>query len=158
MYYYTLKPFYIFVFNGWLLTIWRTVEIVLELLNRTSSLSTLFHIYILDQYVATLTCTDEDREPVGNPDGCSKLSIHSGDDADPKFALINDQIVTTANPIDYDTGDVIYTLIIIGVDYSTRDPKKTGTTTITVNIEPVNEFTPSILGKPLEISVSISEI
>lgn len=108
--------------------------------------------------MATLNCTDEDKEPVGNPDGCSQLSIQSGDDADPKFALINDQIVTTANIIDYDTGDVIYTLIIIGVDYSTRDPRKTGTTTITVKIEPVNEFTPFILGQPLEISVSIYEI
>lgn len=110
---------------------------------------------ISDQLVATLNCTDEDKEPVGNPDGCSQLSIQSGDDADRKFTIINDQIVTTTNRIDYDTGDVIYTLIIIGVDYSTRDPRKTGTTTITVNIEPVNEFTPFILGQPLNISASI---
>lgn len=110
---------------------------------------------ISDQLVTTLNCTDEDKEPVGNPDGCSQLSIQSGDDADRKFTIINDQIVTTTNRIDYDTGDVIYTLIIIGVDYSTFDPRKTGTTTITVNIEPVNEFTPFIFGQPLKISVSI---
>lgn len=109
---------------------------------------------ISDQLVATLNCTDEDKEPVGNPDGCSQLSIQSGDDADQKFT-INDQIVTTTNRIDYDTGDVIYTLIITGVDYSIRDSRKTGTTTITVNIEPVNEFTPFILGQPLKISASI---
>lgn len=104
-----------------------------------------------------MNCKDEDKEPIGNPDGCSKLTIQAGDDTISKFAIINNIIVTTANPIDYDTGDVIYTLIIIGVDYSTRDPRKTGTTTITVNIEPVNEFTPFIRGQPLEKSVSISE-
>lgn len=124
------------------------------LINRTLSLSTLFHIYISDQSVATLNCTDEDKEPIGNPDGCSDISIQAGDDLVPKFAIINNIIITTANPIDYDTGDVIYTLFIIGVDYSTRDPRKTGNTTITVIIEPVNEFTPSILGKPLKTSVS----
>lgn len=102
-----------------------------------------------------MNCTDEDKEPMGNPDGCSVISIQAGDDPNPKFSIINNTIVTTANLIDYDTGDVTYTLIIIGVDYSTRDPKRTGTTIITVNIEPVNEFTPSILNQPLEISVRI---
>lgn len=113
---------------------------------------------ISDELVATLNCTDKDKEPIESPEGCSELSIQAGDDIIPKFAILNDQIVTTANPIDYDTGEVKYTLFIVGVDYSTRDPRKSGTTTITVNIEPVNEFTPFIRGQPLEISVSISEI
>lgn len=112
-------------------------------------------IYISDQLVATLNCTDEDKEPIGNPDGCSDISIQAGDDLIPKFSIINNTVVTTTNSIDYDTGDIKYILIIIGVDYSTHDARKTATATITVNILPVNEFTPSILGKPLEISVSL---
>lgn len=63
---------------------------------------------------------------------------------------------TTKNVIDFDTGDVIYTLVIVGVDYSTRDPRKTGTMTMNVNIEPVNEFTPVIHDQPLSTNVRIS--
>lgn len=72
-----------------------------------------------------------------------------------KFKIVNNSIVTTNNVIDFDTGDVIYTLAIVGVDYSTRDPRKTGTMTMILNIEPVNEFISVIHDQPLSINVRI---
>lgn len=72
-----------------------------------------------------------------------------------KFKIVNNSVVTTNNVIDFDTGDVIYTLAIVGVDYSTRDPRKTGTMTMIVNIEPVNEFISVIHDQPLSINVRI---
>lgn len=111
-------------------------------------------ISILGIIVAYLNCTDADKEPIGNPDGCSIIRIQSGDDNIAKFEIVNSAVVTTNNIIDYDTGDVTYTLEIIGEDYAVLDPRKTGTMTVYINIEPVNEFTPTIQGQPLEISVS----
>lgn len=93
--------------------------------------------------LAKLNCSDEDKEPNESPFGCSSITIQTGDDIKPKFTIVNNAVVTTNNVIDFDTGDVIYTLVIVGVDSSTRDPRKTGTMTIKVNIEPVNEFTPT---------------
>ena len=69
--------------------------------------------------------------------------------------MVNEDVVTTSNQIDYDTGDVTYTLIIVGVDSSTRDAKRTGTMTLIINIDPVNEFTPSFQGLPYDKSVSL---
>lgn len=106
--------------------------------------------------LAKLNCSDEDNEPIGSPVGCSSITIQSGDDILPKFTIINNSVFTTKNVIDFDTGDVIYTLVIVGVDYSTRDPRKTGTMTMNVNIEPVNEFTPVIHDQPLSTNVRIS--
>jgi hypothetical protein len=79
----------------------------------------------------------------------------SGDDVIPKFKFdaASNEIQTTANEIDYDSGDVGYTLILIGVDSS--DPPRTGTSTITIIVEAVNEFTPQIIGQPLTITVCI---
>ncbi|XP_056001868.1 protocadherin-3-like [Ostrea edulis] len=76
------------------------------------------------RFVAGLICTDQDKEPSGSPDGCSTVAILSGDDSNPKFKLnaALNEIQTTTNVIDYDTGDITYTLIVIGVDSSTRDP------------------------------------
>ncbi|XP_062617658.1 protein dachsous-like, partial [Saccostrea cucullata] len=111
-----------------------------------------------DLYVAEFACSDQDKESVGDPDGCSIISIESGDDAKPNFKLtsntvngtvFNGTISTTNNVIDYDTGDVRYTLFVIGVDSSTRDARRTGTMTVTVNIQPVNEYTPTIHNQPL---------
>lgn len=84
------------------------------------------------------------------------MTIQTGDDIIPKFTIVNNSVVTTNNVIDFDTGDVIYTLVIVGVDSSTRDSRKTGTMTIKVNIEPVNEFTPVIHDQPLCTNVGIS--
>ncbi|XP_062605791.1 protocadherin Fat 4-like, partial [Saccostrea cucullata] len=115
-----------------------------------------------DLYVADVACSDQDKEPVGGPDGCSIISIESGDDATQKFKLtsnivndtvLNATILTTNNVIDYDTGDVRYVLYVIGVDSSTRDARRTGTMTLTINIQPVNEFTPSIQNQPLGTSI-----
>lgn len=106
--------------------------------------------------LAKLNCSDEDKEPDGSPFGCSSITIQTGDDIIPKFTIVNNAVVTTNNVIDFDTGDVIYTLVIVGVDSSTRDPRKTGTMTIKVNIEPVNEFTPVIHDQPLCTNVGIS--
>lgn len=104
--------------------------------------------------LAKLNCSDEDKEPDGSPFGCSSITIQTGDDIIPKFTIVNNAVVTTNNVIDFDTGDVIYTLVIVGVDSSTRDPRKTGTMTIKVNIEPVNEFTPVIHDQPLCTNIS----
>lgn len=101
------------------------------------------------------TCTDEDKEPIGAQYGCSQVFIESGDDADAKFTIVGDSIVTTNNVIDYDTGDVEYTLIIVGIDSSTLDPRRTATMTVVVNIDPVNEFVPTIENRPIYISVNI---
>lgn len=68
---------------------------------------------------------------------------------------MGDSIVTTNNVIDYDTGDVTYTLIIVGIDSSTLDPRRTGTMTVVVNIDPVNEFVPTIQNRPIYINVNI---
>lgn len=106
--------------------------------------------------LAKLNCSDEDKEPDGSPFGCSSITIQTGNDIIPKFTIVNNAVVTTNNVIDFDTGDVIYTLVIVGVDSSTRDPRKTGTMTIKVNIEPVNEFTPVIHDQPLCTNVGIS--
>lgn len=106
--------------------------------------------------LAKLNCSDEDKEPNESPFGCSSITIQTGDDIKPKFTIVNNAVVTTNNVIDFDTGDVIYTLVIVGVDSSTRDPRKTGTMTIKVIIEPVNEFTPVIHDQPLCTNVGIS--
>lgn len=106
--------------------------------------------------LAKLNCSDEDKEPNESPFGCSSITIQTGDDIKPKFTIVNNAVVTTNNVIDFDTGDVIYTLVIVGVDSSTRDPRKTGTMTIKVNIEPVNEFTPVIHDQPICTNVGIS--
>lgn len=82
--------------------------------------------------------------------------IQSGDDIIPKFTIINNSVFTTKNAIDFDTGDFIFTLVIVGVDCSTRVPRKTETMTQIVNIEPVNEFTPIIQDQPLNTNVRIS--
>lgn len=111
--------------------------------------------YSVDSLLSNFTCTDEDKEPIGAQDGCSQVLIESGDDADAKFTIVGDSIVTTNNVIDYDTGDTTYTLIIVGIDSSTRDSRRTGTMTVEVNIEPVNEFVPTIQNRPIYISVSI---
>lgn len=94
--------------------------------------------------LAKLNCSDKDNEPIGSSVVCSSITIQSGDDVIPKFKIVNNSVFTTKNVIDFDTGDVIYTLVIVGVDYSTRDPRKTGTMTLIVNIETVNEFIPVI--------------
>lgn len=109
--------------------------------------------FCVDINIAALNCTDEDKEPIGSPEGCSKISIQSGDDVNASFTIINATVITTNNPIDYDTGDVIFTLIMVGIDSSTLDPRKTGTMTITINIDPVNEFMPSFKDLPLSLSV-----
>lgn len=106
--------------------------------------------------LAKLNCSDEDKEPNESLFGCSSITIQTGDDIKPKFTIVNNAVVTTNNVIDFDTGDVIYTLVIVGVDSSTRDRRKTGTMTIKVNIEPVNEFTPVIHDQPLSTNVGIS--
>ncbi|XP_061195239.1 protocadherin gamma-B7-like [Saccostrea echinata] len=107
-----------------------------------------------DKFVATFNCSDKDKEPDGNPAGCSSIYIESGDDPLPKFKIVNNNtIYTTNNVIDYDNGDVMYTLIVVGVDSSTLDPQKTGSMTVTVHIEPVNEFTPFIDGQQLSINI-----
>ena len=102
--------------------------------------------------IAALNCTDEDKEPTGSPEGCSQIFIQSGDDVNPRFTIINETVITTNNAIDYDTGDVTFTLIIVGIDSSTLDPPKTGSMTITINIDPVNEFWPDFK-EPLSLSV-----
>lgn len=106
--------------------------------------------------LAKLNCSDKDNEPIGSSVGCSSITIQSGDDVIPKFKIINNSVFTTKNVIDFDTGDVIYTLVIVGVDYSTRDPRKTGTMTLIVNIETVNEFIPVIHDQPLSTNVRVS--
>ena len=100
-----------------------------------------------------MNCTDEDKEPIGSPEGCSQIVIQSGDNVNPRFTITNETAITTNNAIDYDTGDVTFTLIIVGIDSSTLDPRKTGTMTITINIDPVNEFIPSFKDLPLSLSV-----
>lgn len=116
--------------------------------------STLPEGLLQNSLLAKLNCSDEDKEPNESPFGCSSITIQTGDDIIPKFTIVNNAVVTTNNVIDFDTGDVIYTLVIVGVDSSTRDPRKTGTMTIKVNIEPVNEFTPVIHDQPLCTNIS----
>lgn len=116
--------------------------------------STLPEGLLQNSLVAKLNCSDEDKEPVGALDGCSSVTIQAGMDIRKKFKIVNNSVVTTNNVIDFDTGDVIYTLAIVGVDYSTRDPRKTGTMTMILNIEPVNEFIPVIHDQPLSINIS----
>nr|XP_034307035.1 protocadherin-23 [Crassostrea gigas] len=116
--------------------------------------STLPEGLLQNSLLAKLNCSDEDKEPDGSPFGCSSITIQTGNDIIPKFTIVNNAVVTTNNVIDFDTGDVIYTLVIVGVDSSTRDPRKTGTMTIKVNIEPVNEFTPVIHDQPLCTNIS----
>ena len=108
-----------------------------------------------DFLVFTSNCSDVDKEPIGNPEGCSQIFIQSGDDVNPKFSMVNEDVVTTSNIIDYDTGDVTYILIIVGVDSSTRDAQRNGSMTLIINIDPVNEFTPSFQGLPYDKSVSL---
>ena len=105
--------------------------------------------------IVAFNCTDADKEPIGSPEGCSQIFISAGDDVNPKFATTNETVFTTNNAIDYDTGDVTFTLIIVGIDSSTLDPQKTGSMTITVNIQPVNEFFPIFEDLHLSPSVSI---
>ena len=119
-----------------------------EILAMTSNV-----FIVLGFNIAALNCTDEDKEPIGNPEGCSQIFVQSGDDVSPKFTIINDTVITTNNAIDYDTGDVTFTLIIVGIDSSTLDPPKTGSMTITINIDPVNEFWPDFKDLPLSLSV-----
>lgn len=113
-------------------------------------------IVFQDSLFAKLNYSDEDNEPIGSPVGCSSIVIQSGDDIIPTFTIINNSVFTTKNTIDFDTGDFIFTLVIVGVDCSTRDPRKTGTMTQIVNIEPVNEFTPIVQYQPLNTNVRIS--
>jgi predicted RND superfamily exporter protein len=75
----------------------------------------------------------------------------SGDDNIPKFKFdaASNEIRTTANKIDYHSGDVSYTLIVIGVDSS--NPPRTGTSTITIIVEPV---TITITVEPVTITIT----
>uniref|UniRef100_K1Q2F1 Protocadherin Fat 4 n=1 Tax=Magallana gigas TaxID=29159 RepID=K1Q2F1_MAGGI len=99
-----------------------------------------------DALVATLTCTDPD---VGSS-GCSNMRITSGDDGiQNKFKVVgNQQIRTTNTPLDYET-KMLYNLIIEATDAPPTGSVRTGTMTLVVAVDPVNEFTPSIVGQPL---------
>ncbi|XP_078309603.1 cadherin-23-like [Crassostrea virginica] len=105
--------------------------------------------------VAILNCTDADKEPAGSPEGCSQIIIQSGDNVHPRFKITNKQIVTTKNAINFDTGDVTFTLIVVGIDSSTLDPQKTGSMAIIINIDPVNVPMPSF--QDLSYSISLPE-
>nr|XP_022301781.1 protocadherin Fat 3-like isoform X2 [Crassostrea virginica] len=108
-----------------------------------------------DTTVAILNCTDGDKEPTGSPEGCSQIIIQSGDNVHPRFKITNKQIVTTNNAINYDTGDVTFTLIVAGIDSSTLDSQKTGSMAIIINIDPVNVSMPSF--QDLSYSISLPE-
>ena len=91
---------------------------------------------------------------MGSPEGCSQIIIQSGDNVHPRFQITNDKIVTTKNTINYDTGDVTFTLIVVGSDSSTLDPQKTGSMAIIINIDPVNVPMTSFQDPSYSISVS----
>lgn len=99
---------------------------------------------LADALVATLTCTDPD---VGR---CFNLRITSGDDGiQNKFKVVgNQQIKTTNTPLDYET-KMLYNLIIEATDAPSTGSVRTGTMTLVVAVDPVNEFTPYIVGQPL---------
>lgn len=101
---------------------------------------------LADALVATLTCNDPD---VGSS-GCFNLRITSGDDGiQNKFKLVgNQQIRTTNTPLDYET-KMLYNLIIEATDAPSTGSVRTGTMTLVVAVDPVNEFVPSIVGQPL---------
>lgn len=66
-------------------------------------------------------------------------------------------MLTTNNAIDYDvmtTKDFRYTLIVIATDTPSVGFIRTGTVTVIVTVDPVNEFAPSIGGTPLSTTVS----
>lgn len=106
--------------------------------------------YFADALVATLTCNDPDVVS----SGCFNMRITSGDDSiQNKFKVVgNQQIRTTNAPLDYET-KVLYNLIIEATDAPSTGSVRTGTMTLIVAVDPVNEFTPSIVGQPLGRSV-----
>lgn len=106
---------------------------------------------LADALVATLTCTDPD---VGSS-GCSNMRITSGDDGiQNKFKLVGNQKIRTTNtPLDYET-KMLYNLIIEATDAPSTGSVRTGTMTLVVAVDPVNEFTPSIVGQPLDRRVN----
>lgn len=100
---------------------------------------------LADALVATLTCTDPD---VGSS-RCSNMRITSGDDGiQNKFKVVgNQQINTTNTPLDYET-KMLYNLIIEATDAPPTGSVRTGTMTLVVAVDPVNEL-PYIVGQPL---------
>ncbi|XP_061179423.1 protocadherin Fat 4-like [Saccostrea echinata] len=109
-----------------------------------------------DSVVADLTCIDIDN---GTNPGCTTISILFGDDTIPKFKVVNNQILTTSTPIDYDTmtaKNFLYKLVVIATDTPSVGNQRTGTTTVLVNVVPVNEYDPSISGQPIRYKISES--
>lgn len=78
------------------------------------------------------------------------MRITSGDDGiQNKFKVVgNQQIKTTNTPLDYET-KMLYNLIIEAIDAPPTGSVRTGTMTLVVAVDPVNEFPPSIFGQPL---------
>ena len=101
-----------------------------------------------------MNCTDADKEPTGSSEGCSQIIIQSGDNVHPRFKITKKQIVTTNNAINYDTGEVTFTFIVVGIDSSTLDPPKTGSMAIIIYIDPVNVSMLSFQDLSYSISVS----
>ncbi|XP_062602216.1 protocadherin Fat 4-like [Saccostrea cucullata] len=106
-----------------------------------------------DSVVAVLTCTDADTGP--NP-GCTTVSIATGDDSTPKFKVINNQILTTSTPVDYDimaADNFLYKLVVIATDTPSVGKQRTGTMTVLVNVLPVNKYDPKIHGQPISQAI-----
>lgn len=78
------------------------------------------------------------------------MRITSGDDGiQNKFKLVGNRRIRTTNaPLDYET-KILYNLIIEATDAPSTGSVRTGTMTLVVSVDPVNEFTPSIVGQPL---------
>jgi hypothetical protein len=109
---------------------------------------------ITDTLVTSLTCSDMD---LGTNQGCTTISIISGDDTQEKFKIVGNQMLTTNTAIDYDVmtmKNFQYTLVVIATDTPSVGRTRTGTTTVIVTVEPDNEFAPSIRGILLSATVS----
>ncbi|XP_061195508.1 uncharacterized protein LOC133203742 [Saccostrea echinata] len=91
-----------------------------------------------DSFVARLECKDFDKDHQGYPTGCTDVFIKCGDDQIPKFQIVGNEILTTRNAIDYSACDASYTLIVVGVDNPSRGSPRSGTMTVSVNIEPAH--------------------
>jgi len=112
-----------------------------------------FHVLIkyyaitmsLGTSVAAFVVTDADSASV-------TVSINSGDTGS-KFAISGNDVVTTANAIDYESmsaSGYTYTLVLRGTDGT-----NTGTSTVVVTVQNVNDNTPSMPDASASVSLIV---